>query len=95
MATPFASEVVGLRPIHQRASVVRCAEFGELHCKLGHEVLIELSLQCGVSRKREYFGMRPETFGLLAPQIAKSGAQRLSTELQKPAIGGRFLSSYG
>jgi hypothetical protein len=34
MATPFTSEVVGLRAIHQRASVVRCAEFGELHCKL-------------------------------------------------------------
>jgi hypothetical protein len=28
-ATPFASEVVGLRAIHQRASVVRYAEFGE------------------------------------------------------------------
>lgn len=47
MATQVASEVVGLRAIHQRASVVRYAEFGELHCKLGHEVLIEPSLQCG------------------------------------------------
>ena len=47
MATPFASKAIGLRAIHQRASVVRYAEFGELHCKLGHAVLIEPSLQCG------------------------------------------------
>ena len=44
-ATPFASEVVGLRAIHQRASVVRYAEFGELHCKLGHAVQIEPGLR--------------------------------------------------
>ncbi len=45
MATSFASEAVGLRAIHQRASVVRDAEFGELHRKLGHPVRIEPGLQ--------------------------------------------------
>ena len=34
MATSFASEAVGLRANHQRASVVRYAEFSEFHCKL-------------------------------------------------------------
>jgi hypothetical protein len=43
--TPFALEVVGLRAIHQRASVVRYAEFGEFHCKLHHVVRIEPSLR--------------------------------------------------
>jgi hypothetical protein len=41
----FVSEAVGLRAIHQRASVVRYAEFGELHCKLGHAVQIEPGLR--------------------------------------------------
>src|SRR5229473_8182963 len=45
MATSFASEAVGLRAIHQRGSVVRCAEFGELHCKLDHAVQIEPGLR--------------------------------------------------
>jgi hypothetical protein len=34
--------------------------------------------------------MRPETSGNFAPRLAKSGGLRLSTELEKPAIGGHF-----
>jgi hypothetical protein len=34
--------------------------------------------------------MRPETFGNFAPRVAKSGARRPSTELEKSAIGGHF-----
>jgi hypothetical protein len=43
-----------------------------------------------VSRKREYFGMRPETFGIFGPPLVKSGGWRPFTELEKPAIGGHF-----
>jgi hypothetical protein len=44
------SKAVGLRAIHQRASVVRYAELGELHCKLDHAVQIEPGLRSGLPK---------------------------------------------
>jgi hypothetical protein len=44
----------------------------------------------GVSRKRELFNERPETFGIFSRQVRKLGGWRPTTELQKRVIGGLF-----
>ena len=69
----------------RRASVVRCAEFGELPRSAD-----QTQSPAVVSQKREFFGMRPETFGNFAAPLAKSGGWRPCTKLEKPAIGGYF-----
>jgi hypothetical protein len=43
-----------------------------------------------VSRKREYSGMRPETFGVFAVKVDKYGAWRPISNSQKPAVGAHF-----
>jgi len=69
-------------------------EFGKLHCKLGHTVGSNPSLDA-VSQKREFFTCLPETIGYSAPATPKIGAWRLVANLQKPAIGGPFWGYYG
>jgi hypothetical protein len=51
---------------HSQFAAGQGGEFGQLHCKFGHVVPIETKSPVAVSRKWEYSGVRPETFGVFA-----------------------------
>src|SRR6266404_1905891 len=88
MATSFASEAVGLRAIHQRASVVRCAEFGELHCKLDHAVQIEPSLQPPSPRNGNISNIRRRLSAISPPNpLNRESGDHLRNRKSPPIAG--------
>jgi hypothetical protein len=86
MATPFASEPVGLRA-GERSALRR---IWRVALQTRPRSADRTQSQAVVSQKREFFGMRPETFGNFAAPLAKLGGWRPCTKLEKPAIGGHF-----
>ena len=65
------------------------------HCQTGHAVPDRTRSPGAISQKREYSKCPPETIGFFALGMPNMAVQRLTANLQKPAIGGPFCEYQG